>query len=86
MPVDFFYAHPLAVFFLFAIIGFLFLFAALAHYRRRQIQRFSFGMQQRSIACFWIQVALLMAAWGCAVLALMDPRGNPQYPEGKKEK
>lgn len=84
MPVDFFYAYPLAVFFLFANAVFFFLFFALAAYRRRQMQRFAYGMQQRSTACYWIQSTLLMVAWGCGVLALMDPKGNPQYPEGKK--
>ena len=85
MPIEFFYGYPFAIFLLFALPLFLFLFFMLMRYRQEKVKMFPHLKAERSLFLFWLRVALLCVAWGSAVFALMDPKGNPRYPEGKKE-
>ncbi|MCB1112780.1 MAG: VWA domain-containing protein [Chlamydiales bacterium] len=86
---DLFYANPSAVILLPIAILLFFLFLFLFYHRRRVGARLGtpnflkMVLWQRPSWNFWRKAAAVILAWITATLALMDPQGNPHYPEEK---
>ena len=84
---DLSYSDPGAVIWLLALPPLLVLYLWYGHWRRQMARRFASERLLRRIApisgLLALRAAAKLAAAALAIVALMGPRGNPQYPEGK---
>lgn len=85
---DLLYDFPFAGYLIFAVFLFLLLFRALYAYRQYHLEIFFPAaapdrlLVPRSPLIFWCKVGAFCAAWALLSIALMQPKGNPRYPEG----
>lgn len=79
------YDWPLAAFFLLLVVPIAWMFFFLNRHRQKKLQDFADPfvlravVEKRDASLFWIRTFLYCLAWICAVLALMQPKGNERY-------
>jgi len=86
------FTSPNAAYLLLMVPLFIFLYVLLFLYRQKTLDNMASRellekiMHPRKPLQFWNKMLYVTAAWILAAFAIMDPKGNPHYPESHEEK